>query len=75
MAIIYIPLIVIILLSFNGQTDRGNIILNFDVPTAINYLELFKNNDFLNALLNSVIISVIVVPISLIIAVITCFGI
>ncbi|MCQ3908004.1 MAG: hypothetical protein MJ200_00050 [Mycoplasmoidaceae bacterium] len=68
-------MIVIVLLSFNGQTDRGNIILNFDVPTTINYLELFKNNDFLNALLNSVIISVIVVPISLIIAVITCFGI
>lgn len=75
LAVIYVPLIVIILLSFNGQTDRGNIILNFGVPNAINYIELFKNNDFLNALLNSVIISVIVVPISLIIAVITCFGI
>ncbi|MCQ2957051.1 MAG: hypothetical protein MJ233_04450 [Mycoplasmoidaceae bacterium] len=49
--------------------------MNFGVPDIINYIELFKNNDFLNALLNSVIISVIVVPISLIIAVITCFGI
>lgn len=75
LAAIYIPLIIIVLLSFNGQTDRGNINLNFGVPDIINYIELFKNNDFLNALLNSVIISVIVVPISLIIAVITCFGI
>ncbi|MBQ0045382.1 MAG: ABC transporter permease [Mycoplasma sp.] len=75
LAAIYIPLIIIVLLSFNGQTDRGNIILNFGVPDVINYIELFKNNDFLNALLNSVIISIIVVPISLIIAVITCFGI
>lgn len=75
LAIIYIPLIVIILLSFNGQTDRGNIVMNFGVPDVINYIQLFKDNDFLNALLNSVIISVIVVPISVLIAVITCFGI
>lgn len=75
LAIIYIPLIIIILLSFNGQTDKGNIVINFGVPTAINYLELFKNNEFLNALANSAIISVIVVPISVAIATITCFGI
>lgn len=75
LAIIYVPLIVIILLSFNGQTDRGNIIMNFGVPDIINYIKLFHDNDFLNALLNSVIISVIVVPVSVLIAVITCFGI
>lgn len=75
LAVVYIPLIIIILLSFNGQTDKGNIIINFDIPSIINYIELFRNNDFLNSLLNSVIISIIVVPISLIIAVITCFGI
>lgn len=75
LAIIYIPLIVIILLSFNGRTERGNVIMNFSVPDLINYLELFKDNEFLNALLNSVIISVIVVPISVLIAVFTCFGI
>ena len=75
LAVIYIPLIVIVLLSFNGQTDRGNIIMNFGVPDVINYIKLFKDNDFLNALVNSLIISVIVVPISVIIAVITCFGI
>ncbi len=75
LAVIYIPLIIIILLSFNGQTDKGNIIINFSVPTAVNYLMLFKDNDFLNALFNSLIISVIVVPISVLIATITCFGI
>lgn len=75
LAIIYVPLIVIILLSFNGQTERGNVIMNFGVPDIINYIELFRDNDFLNALFNSLIISVIVVPISVLIAVITCFGI
>ncbi|XQP55753.1 MAG: ABC transporter permease [Mycoplasmoidaceae bacterium] len=75
LAAIYIPLIVIILLSFNGQTDRGNIILNFGVPDFINYIKLFQDNEFLNALFNSLIISVIVVPISVLIATITCFGI
>ncbi len=75
LAIIYIPLIIIVLLSFNGQTDRGNVVMNFGVPDVINYIELFKDNDFLNALMNSLIISVIVVPISVLIAVITCFGI
>lgn len=75
LAIIYVPLIVIILLSFNGQTDRGNIVMNFGVPDVVNYIELFKDNDFLNALFNSAIISLIVVPVSVMIAIITCFGI
>jgi len=75
LALIYIPLIVIILLSFNGQTGKGNIRINFGVPTAVNYIKLFKDNDFLNALANSAIISVIVVPVSVIIATVTCFGI
>lgn len=75
LAIIYIPLIVVVLLSLNGQTDRGNVILNFGVPDIINYIKLFKDNDFLNALVNSLIVSVVVVPISVLIAVITCFGI
>jgi len=75
LAIIYVPLIVIILLSFNGQTEKGNVIMNFGVPKTINYIKLFKDNDFLNALANSAIISVIVVPISVLLATITCFGI
>jgi spermidine/putrescine transport system permease protein len=72
--LIYVPLVVIILLSFNGQTTRGNIELNFGVPTVVNYIELFKNDEFINALLNSVILSVCVVPVTVMIAIITCFG-
>lgn len=75
LALIYVPLIVIILLSFNGQTGRGNVIMNFSTPDIINYIQLFKDNEFLNALLNSAIISIIVIPVSVLIAVITCFGI
>lgn len=75
LALIYIPLIVIVLLSFNGQTDKGNIIMNFSIPQMDNYLILFKNNEFLNVLFNSLIVSLIVVPVSVIIGTITCFGI
>lgn len=75
LAVIYVPLIIVILLSFNGATEKGNIIMNFGVPKTINYINLFKDNEFLNALFNSLIISVIVVPISVMIATITCFGI
>lgn len=76
LGIIYIPLIVIILLSFNGQTSRGNIIINFDNKFSFsNYFLLFKNNSFVNGLYNSFLISLIVVPISTTIAVFTCLGI
>jgi spermidine/putrescine transport system permease protein len=75
LAVIYIPLIIIVLLSFNGQTLRGNINLNFGVPSIVNYIELFKDDDFLNGLFNSLLIGVIVTPITIIIATLTCFGI
>jgi spermidine/putrescine transport system permease protein len=75
LAMIYIPLIIIVLLSFNGQTARGNINLNFGVPSVIDYVKLFQNDEFLNALFNSLLIGVIVTPITVIIATITCFGI
>jgi spermidine/putrescine transport system permease protein len=75
LAAIYIPLIIIVLLSFNGQTARGNINLNFGVPSMIDYVKLFQNDEFLNALFNSIIIGVIVTPVTVIIATITCFGI
>lgn len=75
LAMIYIPLIIIILLSFNGQTDRGNVNVNFGVPTVVNYLKLFENNEFVNGLLNSLIVLIVVVPVSVFIATITCFGI
>lgn len=73
--IIYIPLFVILLLSFTGQTSRGNINLNFDSLTFKNWLILFTNDAFLNSLINSLIISAVVVPVSVFIGVITCFGI
>ena len=62
---IYVPLVLIILISFNGETSRGNIKLNFDVPTFVNYINLFQNDQFINALLNSLLLGVIVTPFSL----------
>ncbi len=75
LAIIYLPLVFIVAISFNGQTDRGNINLNFGCPDAVNYLELFKNNEFVNGLLNSLLLSAIVAPVCVFFGVITCFGI
>ena len=72
--LIYVPLIIVVLISFNPETDRGNINLNFGVPSIVNYLNLFTNDAFLNALLNSLILSLIVTPIALIIGVFTCYG-
>lgn len=73
--IIYIPLVIVLLLSFTGQTNRGNINLNFNSLSFENWKFLFTNDTFLNSLLNSLIISAVVVPISVFIGVITCFGI
>lgn len=72
--LIYVPLIIVVLISFNPETDHGNINLNFGVPSIVNYLKLFTNDAFLNALSNSLILSLIVTPISLIIGVFTCYG-
>ncbi|MDR3257744.1 MAG: ABC transporter permease [Mycoplasmataceae bacterium] len=74
LAIIYVPLIFIVLLSFNEPTARGNININFGTPTMINYLNLWQDDEFLNGLFNSLLLSVIVVPISLLLAIVTCFG-
>lgn len=72
--LIYAPLIFLIIISFNGHSIKGNIIQNITSFDFINYVELFKNNDFLNALLNSILVVLVVMPVSVIIAVITCFG-
>ncbi len=74
LAIIYIPLIIIVILSFNGETNRGNINLNFGVPTVVNYINIWSNDTFVNALLNTLLLSVIVLPVSLIIAIMVCYG-
>lgn len=73
--VIYIPLIFIIILSFNGQTEKGNINVNFGVPTIENYLFIIQDNEFLTALLNSFLVVLIVTPLATIIATMTCFGI
>ncbi len=73
--LIYIPLIFIVILSFTQASDKGNISDSFSFDGGQNYLKLFTNDDFVNALVNTIVISVIVVPISTIIAVLTCFGI
>ena len=71
---IYIPLILVVLISFNPETERGNINLNFGVPSIVNYLNLWTNNAFINALLNSLILSLIVTPFALMFGVLTCYG-
>jgi spermidine/putrescine transport system permease protein len=73
--LIYIPLILIVLLSFNGQTDRENINLNFIDPSVENYLLLFQDSQFINALINTLLLALVVTPSVLIISVLTCFGI
>jgi spermidine/putrescine transport system permease protein len=40
LAMIYVPLIFVVLLSFSAPTDRGNINPNFSTPTFVNYLDL-----------------------------------
>lgn len=75
LAIIYIPLIMVVLISFNPQTDKGNINLNFGIPNGINYLKLFENNTFINALLNTLLLSVLVTPVSVLIGIMACYGI
>jgi spermidine/putrescine transport system permease protein len=72
---IYIPLIVIVIISFNQPSARGNIGMNFGVPTFVNYLNLFQNDEFINALVNSLLLLVVVTPISVLLAIITCLGI
>jgi spermidine/putrescine transport system permease protein len=72
---IYLPLVIIILLSFNNPTARGNIDFNFGTPTFVNYFDLFQESEFVNALLNSLLVVAIVTPITILIAVLTCFGI
>ncbi|GAA5414651.1 ABC transporter permease [Ureaplasma ceti] len=74
-AIIYIPLIIVVFLSFTQPSSKGNINVNFDFNDGQNWIHLFKNSDFLNALANTAIILAFVVPISTIIATMTAFGI
>lgn len=75
LALIYIPLIFIVALSFNGESPKGNIVTDFTNPSFNNYLNLFSNDEFLNSFINSLLVAVVVAPVSVTIATITCFGI
>lgn len=74
LAIIYIPLIFIVGLSFTGSSQKGNIILDFSNPTTENWETLFGDFDFTSSLLNSLSVAALVTPISIILAILTCFG-
>ncbi len=72
--LIYLPLLFIVALSFNGSSEKGNIILDFSNPTLENWIGLFQDDDFTSNLFNSFTVAALVTPISIIIGVITCFG-
>lgn len=78
---IYIPLFVVVFLSFTDPSSRNNVVLNFEQNWNVgeNYSRLFVDSDyngnFVNSLLNSLIIALIVTPISLIIGILATFGI
>lgn len=78
LSLIYIPLIFIVALSFNGQSIKGNINLNFsDGATGENWISLLSDlssDGFLANLLNSVLVALLVTPISVIIGLFTTFG-
>lgn len=74
-AIIYIPLIVVVVWSFSSPSPKGNIQNSFEWNGFLNYIELFQNNEFLNGLVNTLIIGFIATPIAVFIATITCYGI
>ena len=72
----YIPLIIVVILSFNGVTEKGNISIyigqNFssDKPLTEGYNQLSEE---VVPLLNSLMIGAVVTPISVFIATLTCF--
>ncbi|WP_031488789.1 ABC transporter permease [Ureaplasma canigenitalium] len=72
--VIYIPLLIVVLLSFTSPSIKGNVTSAFNWNDGSNYLSL-STNQFTEALANTLIISIAVVPTSVFIATITCFGI
>ncbi|MCV3743870.1 ABC transporter permease [Ureaplasma sp. ES3154-GEN] len=74
LAVIYIPLLMIIFLAFTEPSIKGNITTAFQWNAGENFLEL-GSTQFTTALLNTIIISAIVIPISIFLGLITTFGI
>lgn len=79
LAFIYLPLLIVIILSFNNSTIRGNINLVFGVPTSgigsSAYDRLLSDNQFIDGLVNSLIVAIVATPISVIIAIAAVFAI
>lgn len=75
LAIIYIPLIFLVVWSFVNPSEKGNVVTSPSGWGFENYLTLFTDNEFLNGLMNTVIIISVVTPISVIIATITCYAV
>ncbi len=73
--LIYVPLIFLVIWSFVDPSEKGNVVTNPNGWGFANYLSLFTDNDFLNSLMNTVIIVSIVTPLSVIIATITCYAV
>lgn len=77
--IIYLPLLIVVLISFNGSTSKGNINLIFGVPESgaggSAYDQLLEDGSFSQALLNSFIVALVSTPVSVIIATMTAFAI
>ncbi len=73
--VIYIPLIFLVVWSFVNPSEKGNVVTSPSGWGFENYLSLFTDNEFLNALMNTVIIISIVTPISVAIATITCYAV
>ncbi|QZX48893.1 ABC transporter permease [Mycoplasma sp. E35C] len=78
LGLIYLPLLIIVILSFNGATERGNVNLNFnnvDPSKAFDAYKQLAEGDFLTPLTTSLIVAFISTPISVFLATITAFGI
>lgn len=74
--LIYAPLIMLVIWSFVNPSKKGNVTISpINGWGFESYLDLFRNNDFLNGLMNTFIIICIVAPISVFIATITCYAI
>lgn len=73
--VIYVPLIFLVVWSFVNPSEKGNVVTSPNGWGFENYLSLFTDNEFLNGLMNTVIIISIVTPISVIIATITCYAV
>lgn len=77
LVLIYVPLIMLVIWSFVNPSERDNVVMN---PNQHgwgwgSYLQLFNNSEFLNGLMNTFIIAMLVAPISVFIATITCYAI